>query len=320
MIEAKHYEKLENNLVKCNLCPKHCIIKPNSTGFCLVRKNIDGKLYTFNDKISTIAVDPIEKKPLYHFLPFSKILSIGANGCNFDCKFCQNFEISRNLTEKLDYSERDIVEIAKVYGIPSIAYTYNEPTVFYEFMLETAKLAKKEGIKNVIVSNGFIEKEPLEELLPFLDAANIDLKGNSEFYKKICNGNVDYVMKNIETLTKNNVWVEITFLVIDGYNDNLDSAEEMFKWLNQFNDKIALHITRFFPMREFINLQPTKKETLEKMYNLAKKYLDFVYLGNIFTDKINTHCPKCNSILIDRIHFKKKIKCECGYELIGRFI
>lgn len=320
MIEAKYYEKLNNNLVRCNLCPKHCIITENSTGFCLVRKNINGTLYTLNDKISTIAIDPIEKKPLYHFLPFSKILSIGANGCNFDCKFCQNFEISRNLTEKLDYSPEEIVEIAKSYNIPSIAYTYNEPTVFYEFLLETAKLAKEQNIRNVIVSNGFIEEEPLKELLPFLDAANIDLKGNSEFYKKICKGNLDYVKKTIEILIKNKVWVEITFLVIDNFNDNQNDAEEMFKWLQQFNDRIALHITRFYPMREFSNLQPTKKETLEKMYNLAKKYLDFVYLGNIISDKINTYCPKCNSLLIDRIHLKKKIKCNCGYELIGRFV
>ncbi|MEM4500459.1 MAG: AmmeMemoRadiSam system radical SAM enzyme [Candidatus Woesearchaeota archaeon] len=318
MKEALFYKKLENNKVMCELCPKHCIILPNKTGFCLVRKNIDGTLYTLNDRISSIAIDPIEKKPLYHFYPFSKILSIGANGCNFDCPFCQNFEISRNLTEKLDYTEENIVEIAIHYGLDSIAYTYNEPTVFYEFMINCARIAKQRKLKNVIVSNGFIEKKPLEELIPFLDGANIDLKGDENFYQELCKGNMNVVVETIKTLKNNNVWVEVTYLVIPGINDTPEKAEKIFSILKEF--KTPLHISRFFPMRNFSNLKPTPIETLENLYYLATKYLDFVYIGNVFIQKYtNTYCPKCKNLLIDRINGKIKTKCSCGYELDGRF-
>ena len=315
--EAMFYEILPNNKVRCNLCPKRCIISEGKSGFCLIRMNINGKLYVKDDVVA-MHIDPIEKKPLFHFYPFQPILSLATSGCNFDCLHCQNYEISRRIVDGERLTGTQIVDLALKHNIPMIAFTYNEPTVFFELMLETAKYAKENDIKTVMVSNGFINEEPLLQLIPYLDAANIDLKAfNNKFYTKIAKGFIEPVKRTIELLVKHGVWIEVTFLVIPTLNDDFDEAEKMFKWLSEFN--VPLHITRFYPMRYLKHLPPTPISTLEKMYSLAKKYLDFVYVGNVLSEKENTYCPKCGRLLIDRFNLKFKTKCECGYELPGRF-
>ena len=319
MREAMFYTKLDNHEVRCELCPKHCIIPDGASGFCKIRKNIGGKLFTLNYSKLTIAIDPIEKKPLYHFYPFKKILSIGSFGCNFDCDFCQNFEISRDFTlndlnAAQDFSPEEIIDIAKRYNIDMIAFTYNEPTVFYEFMFDVAKLAKKNYMKTVLVSNGYIEEEPLKELMPYLDAANIDLKGDNSFYRKICKGTLNPVRKTIKLLYPK-VWVELTLLLIPKYHTP-EVQKELFSFIASIDKNIPLHISRYFPMRRMTE-KATDLDSLNSAYALAKKYLNFVYRGNVGIE--NTICPKCGEVLIDRFNFTVKPISDCGFKLPGRF-
>ncbi|MDD5253544.1 MAG: AmmeMemoRadiSam system radical SAM enzyme [Candidatus Nanoarchaeia archaeon] len=285
MKQALFYTKKENNKVQCNLCPNNCLIPENKIGSCRVRKNIKGILYSLvYAKPASINVDPIEKKPLYHFLPGTKVLSFGTFGCNFHCLNCQNYNISQNLVEDIpEVKPEEIIKLAKKYKTPSIAYTYTEPTIFYEYMLDTAKLAKKNKIKNVVVSNGYINQEPLKEIIKYIDAFNIDLKSiNEDFYKKICFGKLKPVLETLKTIKKYKKHLEITFLVIPTKNDNLKEVEKMCKWIKTNLGKgTPLHISRFFPCYKLNNLEPTPLETLRNIKQIAKKYLVNVHIGNV---------------------------------------
>lgn len=308
MKEAKYYKIIneKEKKLQCNLCPHNCLLRENEMGKCLARKNIDGKLYSLTyNVLSSVAIDPIEKKPLYHFYPGSVILSIGSFGCNFKCGFCQNWEISQtpadeNFTQKI--SSQQLLSIAKKYkNNIGIAYTYNEPLINFEFVLETAKLFHQEGYKNVLVTNGFINKEPLLELLPYIDAANIDLKSfNQNFYKKICDGNLNFVLQTIEIMFKENKHIELTTLIIPQYNDSEDEIRQIVNYVASLSKNIPLHFSRYYPMYKFKE-EPTSIDTLIKHYELAKQKLHYVYLGNVLDEKYNsTYCPKCESILILR--------------------
>ncbi len=326
MKEAVYYEKLDNGSVRCMLCPHRCFLQPGKTGVCRARRNIGGTLYSLNyGYASSLALDPVEKKPLYHFHPGSYILSAGTFGCNFKCSWCQNWSIAHGeeqaapaeedlsgLEDGLvqghegeQLSDRDeershawnhmgvrLVELeperlaglAEQYaghGNIGVAYTYNEPAIWYEFVLETAKLVKEKGLVNVLVTNGFISEEPLEELLPYIDAMNIDVKAfTGEFYKKYCRGGLEHVKRTVERAARN-CHVEVTTLVIPGLNDSPEEIGELARWLSTIGRDIVLHLSRFFPNYKMSRTAPTPLKTLEMAQKSALEYLDHVYLGNV---------------------------------------
>ncbi|ABS60833.1 AmmeMemoRadiSam system radical SAM enzyme [Fervidobacterium nodosum] len=312
--EAKYWKRLETfgrsesdeNKLQCVLCPHECVISDGRTGICKVRKNIEGKLYSLNyGEVTSMALDPIEKKPLFHFYPGSSIISVGTWGCNFRCAFCQNWEISQQRPYYVKRIEPyELVEIALEYkheGNIGIAYTYSEPIVWYEFVLETAKLAREAGLKNVLVTNGYINHEPLAELGKFIDAMNIDLKAfNNEFYRKVCGGDFEHVLNTIKYCVYNNIHVEVTTLVIPGENDDIQELEEEFKALVNISKDIPLHLSRYHPAYKYTK-PATSVGKLIDIYNSAKKYLNYVYLGNVWDEKYeSTYCPKCGNVVIIR--------------------
>jgi len=330
MKEALYYKKKEKKVVQCFLCPKNCVIAPDKSGLCRVRKNINGVLTSLvYSQPCSIAMDPIEKKPLYHFMPGSDILSIGTVGCNMRCLHCQNSEISQ--ADPVDVSDQslspeDVVKIAVGKDSAGIAYTYNEPTVYYEYMLETAKLAKEKGLKNVIVSNGYINSEPLKNLCKYIDAANIDLKSFDEkFYRKVCFAELASVLDTLMTLKKHKVWLEVTNLVIPTLNDNLKEIEKMCIWIKvNLGTDVPIHFSRFHPMYKLLDLPPTDENTLDMAAKVAKKHLNYVYVGNVqITDHSNTYCTSCKALVIGRSGYAisdhtKKGKCSnCGASVPG---
>jgi pyruvate formate lyase activating enzyme len=306
--EALFYDKLENKIVQCKLCPRRCVIPNAKRGFCGVRENRDGTLYTLVfSKPVAVHIDPIEKKPLFHFLPSTTAYSVATAGCNLRCKFCQNWEISQAKPEELDFfyiEPSDLVKRVKDSGSPTIAYTYTEPTIFYEYMLETAKLARKAGIKNVMHSCGYINEEPLRQLAKYLDAANIDLKGFSdEYYAKLSDATLEPVLKALKILKEEGVHIEITNLVLPGYNDDEKTIIKMCAWIkDNLGQDTPLHFSRFFPMYKLMNLNPTPVEALEKARKIALDCgLNYVYIGNIANHPAeNTYCPRCKKKLIER--------------------
>jgi pyruvate formate lyase activating enzyme len=307
--KASYFQKLKNKIVKCNLCPNNCIIKPDRYGSCNARKNIGGKLYSMvYGKPSSVAVDPIEKKPLYHFLPGEKAFSVGTTGCNMHCDFCQNWSISQIKPyeeQKEEISPIKFVKQAVKSGCRIIAYTYNEPTIFYEYVLETAKIARKNKIKNVLVSNGFVNEEPLKKLLPYIDAANIDLKSfDEDFYKKYCNALLPPVLNTLKIINQAKVHLEITNLIIPEINDDIKKIDFMCRWISKnLGSDIPLHFSAFYPQYKMIGKQPTTKEILVKAKKTAEKNrLKYVYIGNIDSDN-STYCPKCRNLLIERSYF-----------------
>lgn len=310
MKEAKYYRELDGK-VECRLCPQYCIINPGKYGICRVRKNEEGKLITHSyGHIVARHIDPIEKKPLYHFYPGKRILSIGTPGCNLRCFFCQNCGISQ--TGSYSFSDMDIVYPDElVHNAKNeknnigIAYTYNEPTVYFEYMLDTAQLAKKEGLKNVMVSNGFISDEPLQELLPYIDAFNIDLKSFSDnFYKKHTKSSIYPVMDSLETIHRNRKHLEITYLVIPGLNDDEQEFKEMTEWIYKyFGDAQVLHISRYFPNYQS-NIPATSLSVLEKLRNIALEKLAYVFLGNAsISEGQISYCHNCRKEVIVRDYF-----------------
>jgi len=331
--EASYYEKLENKLVQCHLCPRNCTILDGQRGFCGVRENRGGTLFTlsYGKLVSMNDLDPIEKKPLFHFLPGTKTFSIATAGCNMKCKFCQNWEISQMRPEdvKYVYMQPDkLVELVKESGRPTIAYTYSEPTIFYEYMFETAKIAREQGLKNIMHSNGYINEEPLRQLVKYLDAANIDLKGFSdEYYAKLADGTLEPVLKALKILKESGVHLEITTLILSGFNDDEKTLREMCQWIkDNLGDETPLHFSRFFPMYKLTFLNPTPVESLEKARRIALETgLKYVYIGNIAGHEAeNTFCPRCGKIVIERKgYFIVEInivdgKCKfCGYEIKG---
>lgn len=286
--EAMFYEKLDMGGVHCYLCPQQCYIPKGSRGLCGVRQNIDGILYSLNyGEISSIGIDPIEKKPLNRFHPSTYILSVGSVGCNLKCPFCQNHSIAQVKPEEIPthHAESDeivakAVELKKQSNI-GIAYTYNEPSIWYEFVYETAKKAKEEGLLNVLVTNGYISEEPLNQLLPYIDAMNIDLKAyNDKFYTELVKGNLKEVKETIKRCARH-CHVEVTTLIIPGWNDSIDEMEEMTQWLASLSPEIPLHLSRYFPKYKMTDRPPTSLDSLVELKKVAERHLRYVYLGNI---------------------------------------
>jgi len=281
--EASYYQKLKAGKVQCLLCPKNCVLADNEFGSCSVRKNENGTLYSLvYGKTTGIAVDPIEKKPLYHFHPGEKILSLGTRGCNFACSFCQNWQISQNSNAPLyDISSEKVIDKAIQMKLFGIAYTYNEPFIWYEFVRDTVILAKENGLENVLVTNGYINSEPLEEILPFIGAMNIDLKSmDDDFYRSTCNATLEPVLKTIKR-AKQSTHVELTNLIIPTLNDSDVQIEKLRDWIfNNTGADTPLHLSRYFPCYE-LNLPLTPIATLQRAKSIAEKKLKYVYLGNV---------------------------------------
>lgn len=330
--EASYYVKLDDKQVNCVLCPRRCVIPDTKRGFCGVRENKGGVLCSLvYGKPCSLHIDPIEKKPLFHFLPGSNAFSIATVGCNLRCKFCQNWQISQTRPEDVvavSLSPAEVVEKAKESGAPVIAYTYTEPTIYYEYMFDIARLAKEAGIKNVMHSAGYILEEPLRKLCPYLDAANIDLKGfNNKFYSELTLGSVDDVLRTLKILREEGVWLEVTILLLPGLNDDPQEIKKMCEWIrDNLGAQTPVHFSRFWPIYKLANLSPTPLKTLEMARSIALKAgLKYVYIGNIgSTEAEDTYCPRCGKKVIERsgyvvtaIHIVNG-KCEfCGETIEG---
>lgn len=284
--EALFWDADNNQNVRCRLCPHGCLIAHQKSGKCKVRYNEKGILYTrAYQNLCALAIDPIEKKPLYHFLPGSKTLSLAIAGCNLTCKNCQNAHISQETdVDGYPFSPQQIVELCLEKQCPSISFTYSEPTIYYEYMLETARLAKNNGIRTIIVSNGYINQEPLNALIPFLDAANIDVKAFSEkTYRILTGGSLLPVLDTIKTLIYHNIHVELTYLIVPTYSDDFDQIDKFLTWLSDNSyHHIPLHFSRFFPRYQLSDLYPTPVEHIKKAMDMARlKGIRHVYAGNV---------------------------------------
>lgn len=284
-MEALYYEKKDDTSVSCRLCPHHCTLRPGQSGLCRCRYNDDGTLMALSyGQCSSAALDPIEKKPLRRFHPGRPILSLGSWGCNLHCSFCQNWTISQEQPETAPITPDWVVTTARReaarHGNLGVAYTYNEPTTWYEFIAQTAPLIHEAGFKNVMVSNGYIEREPLTELLPYIDAWNIDLKSFADdFYRKICGGSLQPVQETIAAAAAVS-HVEVTCLVIPGLNDSPEEMDALSAWLASAKPDIPLHITRYFP-RYHMDRPATPIETLKRLASVARTHLPYVYIGNV---------------------------------------
>ena len=330
--EALYWVNLGENKIQCQLCPRRCILAPNQKGFCRGRKNINGKLYTLNyAQPVALHVDPIEKKPLAHVYPGTKSFSIATAGCNLRCKFCQNWEISQLDPENIKVeivSPEKIIALTKESNSKTIAFTYTEPIIFYEYMLDIAKLARAEGIKCVIHSAGFVNEEPLREIAKYLSAANIDLKGFSDkYYASMCQGSLDVVLNTLKVLKEEGVWIEITNLIIPGANDSNEDITKLCKWVKKnLGPNTPIHFAKFFPLYKLTNLSPTPLKTLLRAKKIAEEEgMNFIYIGNI-PQQIgeNTICPNCSKTIIKRIGYNviknllKNGKCPfCGHQIPG---
>lgn len=319
-------------IVQCQLCPRKCKLTEGARGNCRVRINLEGKLQTLvYGKPCAVHVDPIEKKPLYHFLPESKSFSIATAGCNLHCKFCQNWQISQSPpeeTENLDLPPEAVVSNAIKYGCKSISYTYSDPIIFYEYALDTAKLAHQNKILNVLVSAGYIEEEPLLELCKYSDACNLDIKGiTEEFYRDMSSATLAPVLRTAKIMKREGLWLEITNLVVPTWNDKESDIKTLCQWIfDNLGPDMPMHFSRFYPMHQLLNLPPTPEETLTLAWDIAKKVgLNYVYVGNIPEHKgNNTYCPNDGELLIKRIGYQildNNIvdgKCKfCGTKIPG---
>ncbi|RLC77841.1 MAG: AmmeMemoRadiSam system radical SAM enzyme [Chloroflexi bacterium] len=334
MKEARLYEKLGNGKVQCFLCSHRCRIDEGKRGICGVRENQGGTLYTLvYGKAISQAVDPVEKKPLFHFYPGTSAFSIATVGCNFRCDFCQNWEISQMPRNEGRIaggyvSPEAIVKAAKRYGSRSIAYTYTEPTIFYEYTYDIAVLAHKEGIANVYVTNGYMTPEMLEEFQPYLDAANVDLKaGKDEFYRKYCGARLQPVLESLKKMKEMGIWVEVTTLVIPGLNDSDDELRFIADFISQeLGPETPWHVSRFHPHYKMYDRPPTPVSTLHRAREIGLKAgLRYVYEGNVpGSEGENTYCYNCGKLLIRRFGFEileyrvKEGKCyNCGAPIDG---
>ncbi|MBD3415420.1 MAG: AmmeMemoRadiSam system radical SAM enzyme [Candidatus Aminicenantes bacterium] len=331
-VEAKYYQKLADREIECRLCPRFCKLGDKERGYCGVRENRGGTYYTLvYGKACAVHVDPIEKKPLFHFLPQTGALSIASAGCNVNCKFCQNWEISQVRPEQIthiDLPPESVVRSAQKNNCPSIAYTYSEPVVFYEYMYDTCVKARNKGIKNVMVTGAHINPEPFEDLLKVLDGVKIDLKAfDQDFYTKYVRGELQPVLDAIVTASQSQAWLEIVYLVIPTLNDKVSEIRRMCQWIQkEIGPDIPLHFSRFYPSYLMKNLPPTPISTMEKLKHTAQQQgLHYVYIGNIpGHEGENTICPQCkNTIvkrlgyLIENIHITDG-RCDfCGLQIPG---
>lgn len=323
MKEALFYKKLKDKKVQCLLCPHFCTLKKNESGKCRVRKNKDGKLFSLvYGRPCSLAFDPIEKKPLYHFFPGQTTFSIATVGCNLNCKHCQNWEISQAepIENKNILEPKEIIKEVKKNKIKVICYTYTEPTIFYEYMLVIARLAKNAGIKNVVVSNGFINPRPLKKLCKYIDAANIDLKSiEDKFYREVCDARVEPVLETLKILKKEKIWTEITNLLIPGLNDSEEQIKNLVVWIkDNLGRETPIHFTAFYPGYKLFHLPPAPIEILKKAREIAlKEGMKYVYTGNLPDEGNSTFCPKCGNTVIKRRLFsiiENNLKQgRCGY-------
>jgi pyruvate formate lyase activating enzyme len=333
--EALWWKKIERNKILCTLCPRYCEIGEGQPGFCYIRQNLDGKLYTLGyGKPTGFAIDPIEKKPLNHFLPGTTILSFGTAGCNLGCKFCQNWSISKAKLDEINSltaTPEDVVILAKKYSTPSIAFTYNDPTIFGEYVIDISKIAREEKIKSVMVTAGYIDKDARKDVYKYIDAANVDLKGFTErFYYKNTFSHLNDVLDTLMWLkNETNVWIELTTLLIPGENDSGEEIKNECDWiLNNLGENVPLHFTAFHPDFKMLDKVPTPHSTLIRAKNIAEAIgIKYCYLGNVHDSKNqSTYCSKCKSLLIKRdwhqtkiIDLKKNICQNCGSSIPGVF-
>lgn len=329
--EAQFWNKLEGADVQCILCNQFCHIKPGNRGQCGVRENQDGKLMTLvYGNLIAANVDPIEKKPFFHFLPGSLAYSIATMGCNFRCLHCQNADISQvpRETGKIigEYvPPEEVVAQAEFNGCQSIAYTYTEPTMFYEYAMDVAVLAKEKGLKNVFISNGYTGEDAAKKIIPVLDANNIDLKGDDQFYRRICGARLEPVEKNIKLFWDSGVWVEVTTLIIPGYNDSDNQLKGIAEFLASVSTDIPWHVSAFYPMYKLRDVPRTGPEVLRKGIRLGHEAgLKYVYAGNITGESESTKCSNCGEMLIERLGYrvmKNSVvggKCpKCGMKISG---
>ncbi len=334
MKEAMLYEKLGDKKVRCFLCSHRCLISNGKRGICAVRENMDGALFSLvYGKVVASHVDPIEKKPLFHFLPGSSSFSISTVGCNLRCQHCQNYEISQFPRESPDVpipgedmTPEEVVSIAERYGCKSISYTYTEPTIFFEFAYDCAILAKGKGIKNVFVSNGFMTPESVRNIAPYLDGNNIDLKGGEKFYKEVCGAKAEPVRATIRLMKDLGVWVEVTTLIIPGYNDAEEDLKSTAEFIKSVDPAIPWHVTQFYPTYKLTDAPRTPIKTLRWARQMGfDTGLKYVYEGNVPGEGgENTYCPNCRKLLIQRFGFSiqesriKDGKClSCGVTIEG---
>lgn len=326
--EAVLYEKVGDGKVKCTACRRYCVLKEGQTGFCGVRSNEKGKLFlTAYGTLAAVHIDPIEKKPVLHAFPNSKILSVGTLGCNFACAYCQNWDMSQTRQPGgTEITPEKLVEMAVDSGCKGIAYTYNEPTIFMEFARDTGKLARKAGLTNIFVTNGYETKQSIELAKEFLDIATVDFKGNAsdEFYKRhMATMGADFIFDTLGLLKRAGVRVEITDLVVPKVGDNLDDARKMIKRVKEIlGDETPISFLRFFPDYKLNYLEFTPEKTLMAHYKVAKEEgMKYVYVGNVHGHKYeNTYCPKCGKVLVERsiygtteVNLSKKGECKyCG--------
>jgi pyruvate formate lyase activating enzyme len=304
MKEAMFFEKRDTDRVKCFLCPLECVISEGKSGVCGARQNVGGELFSRNyGVVSSASMDPVEKKPLYHYYPGEMILSLGTVGCNLKCQFCQNNGISRYYDNEFSmptevFTPQSVIRAVNESGSFGVAYTYSEPVVWYEFVYDAGKIVAESGAKNVLVTNGFINPEPLKNLIPLIHAANIDLKAFSEENYRRLGGKLAPVLDTITAMKDAGIHIEITTLVVTGLNDNLDELGALIKWIADLDKNIPYHISRYFPHYHY-NEVATDLEFLNEVVDLAKTHLNYVYLGNTVADN-TTYCPGCGNPLIQR--------------------
>lgn len=323
MKEAVYYEKIGNGNARCHLCPRECVITPGKRGFCRVRSNVDGTLYSdIYERVLAVNLDPIEKKPLYHFYPGSSIFSIGTRGCNQRCDFCQNWEMIETDSPGTCITADEVAGMAARGGSIGVAYTYNEPSIWFEFVLECAARVHDRGLKNVLVTNGLINLEPLEELLPFVDAMNIDVKSmDPEFYHDICKSKLEPVLETVRRVRRD-CHIEITNLLIPTLNDSDEQIEEIVDFVAELGRDTPLHFSAYHPCYK-MTVEATPLETLQRAFDLAGRKLDFVYLGNARARGTgDSRCSACGKNVVERDGYLTRVtglhgnKCAwCGNDL-----
>lgn len=330
--EASYYKKLEHKEVECLLCPRKCVVGDQERGYCGVRENRLGTYYTLvYNRPCTARPDPIEKKPFYHFHPQSLAYSLATAGCNMNCKYCQNWEISQVRPEQVrDFllTPKDCVMQARTLGCLSIAYTYTEPVIFWEYMFDICAEARKAGVKNTMISAGFVEEKPLRDLLPLLDAVKIDLKAFSEtFYREVCRGRLEPVLEALKIIRAAGVWLEIVYLVLPTLNDDPKEIQALAGWVRkELGPDVPVHFSRFHPTYLMKNLPPTPVDTLERLKGIAESQgLRYVYIGNVPGHPAeSTHCPECKARLIHRTGYNVRMEAlggavcqKCGLRIPG---
>ncbi len=303
----------EDEKVRCDVCAHHCLIPEGGFGLCRTRQNVEGKLYTLiYAEASSVNADPIEKKPLYHFYPGSYAFSLGTISCNFHCKHCQNWAISAAQVGDIptvEITPEESIRRAKQNRCDGIAWTYNEPTIWFEYTYDSARLAKREGLYTVYVTNGYISESALNEIAPFLDAASVDVKAFSDsFYKRVCGARLEPVLATCERMLEKRIHIELVYLIIPEYNDSTEELKRFADWVVELNATIPVHFSRFYPAYKMLDVPPTSIECLERAYEIAKEAgVEYVYLGNVPGHTYeNTYCPECGELLIQRMNYRVK--------------